>query len=171
MTTPNNNLITPSIAEWDYLAPLDPLDSLPPISALQRLYSCPVRRARFIHALCQGHTATWAARYGGNSREQYYAWKTEYPDFAAAWQNAVDGAGGDIWEDRLLAISQQDTQLNAAGVATIVGLKMHKRFIENAPGGTGAPVQVQVINVVLPPGAPVPQSLPGAGTIDLLPPP
>ena len=141
------------IAPWDYTAPLDPLDSLPSVPELQRLYSCEVRRARFIHALCQGHTATWSARYGGNSREQYYAWKTEYLDFAAMWQDAVEGAGGDIWEDRLLAISQQNSQLGAAGVATIVGLKMRKRFVENQV--SGVPIQVQVINVIMPGKGPV----------------
>ena len=60
-----------------------------------------------------------------------------------------------------------NSQLGAAGVATIVGLKMRKRFVENAPGGTGAPVQVQVINVILPPGQA--QALP-PGSVTLLPP-
>jgi hypothetical protein len=132
---------------YDYHAPLDPIETVPPMPILQQSYSLAVRRCRFLHALQQGHSATWSARYAGIDHAQVYRHKQEYPSFAAAWASAVEFQAGDIWEDRLHAISQSDKHLGAAVTATIVGLKMRKRFVENAPVGN-QPVQVQIINVV-----------------------
>ena len=136
--------VAPCISpDWDYHPPLDPLLGLPPAPALKRLYSAPIRRARFLHALHWGHTVTWSARYAGISYMTVYDWKKQFGEFELAWQTIVDGPAGDIWEEQLLEHSKHYP------VATIVGLKMRKRFIENQV--SGVPVQVQVINVIMPP--------------------
>jgi len=155
------------IAPWDYNAPLDPIDHVnaSPLTGLTH----PIRRARFIHALHNGHTVRWACAYAGLDYSDTYRLKKKLTSFSEAWEAAQAGPGGDVWEDLLLSKAESDNP--ASVTAVIVGLKMHKRFVENAPGGTGAPVQVQVINVILPPGAPVPASLPVSRSVDLLPPP
>lgn len=93
-----------------------------------------------------------------------YDWQKEIPGFREAWKWAHDEAGGDIWEDQLLAHSKNFP------VATIVGLKMRKRFIENT-GATGqTPIQIQIINVHAP-GEPTIQTIKAGPCIDLLSPP
>ena len=143
---------------------------LPSRLDLQSTFTIPERKHRALDARAMGHTMGWAARYAGVSRMQLYNWKNEDPAFASALEEYKEHYN-DAWEDRLFDLAHQDKQLHPAVTAAIVGLKIGGRFVENAPSGSGAPIQVQVINVILPPGAPVPQSLPGAGTIDLLPPP
>ena len=59
-----------------------------------------IQRARetFLAALARGISITGAANEAGLGRRTVYDWRDEDPDFAAAWNDALE-AGADILED------------------------------------------------------------------------
>jgi hypothetical protein len=62
--------------------------------------TCTIQRAqaKFLDALGHGLSATGAANVAGGSRRSFYNWRTADPEFAKAWDLAVE-SGTDILED------------------------------------------------------------------------
>lgn len=58
----------------------------------------PTERAAFLEALAEGLTVGGAADKAKISRKRVYAWREEDPDFAAAWNEAIEH-GTDKLED------------------------------------------------------------------------
>lgn len=54
------------------------------------------QRARFIEHLAQTANVTGAARFAGFDRNTAYDWKARDPEFAAAWQDALQQATDDL---------------------------------------------------------------------------
>ncbi len=92
------------------------------------------RRAAFLDALAQGHSPTVAARRARIAKTTLYRWRDRDPDFAKAWDLAIDQHGGDWYEDRLRdKAAQGDTR------AIVVGLQMRGRYKDGRPGFTKKP--------------------------------
>jgi hypothetical protein len=67
------------------------------------------RREAFIAALQDGRSVTGAALAAGINRTLVYRWRTEMPDFAAAWDEAVETAT-DLIEEEALQRARQGVQ-------------------------------------------------------------
>ena len=96
------------------------------------------RQYAFLALIADCHSITAACRIVGIERSTAYNHYNADPLFALAWEDAIN-ARGDWWEDRLRQLGDQkkpDT------LATIVGLKKEKRFIEPQ---YAAKLQVQVV--------------------------
>jgi hypothetical protein len=61
----------------------------------------PRARAKFLEGLAKGLSATGAAALAGVGRCSVYAWRNADPEFAKAWDDAIE-AGTDILEDEAL---------------------------------------------------------------------
>ena len=82
------------------------------------------KKIKLLALLGEGYSVTYSAKEAGISVRTVYDWKAKDADFATALKAAYE-EGGDWYEDKLS--SQAD---DGNTTATIVGLKMHKRFIE-----------------------------------------
>jgi hypothetical protein len=67
------------------------------------------RRRAFVAALHEGRSVTGAARAVGLNRTLLYKWRAEMPDFAAAWDEAVETAA-DLLEEEALRRALQGVQ-------------------------------------------------------------
>lgn len=81
-------------------------------------------KATFLTTFADGHSVNFSAIASGVQRDTPYAWAEEDPQFKYDWEQAKE-ARGDWYEDQL-----RDQAERGVPVSTIVGLKMHKRFIE-----------------------------------------
>lgn len=99
-------------------------------------------KATFLETFADGYSINFAAKAAGVERPTPYGWAEQDPQFAEDWEQAKE-ARGDWYEDRL-----RDQADKGIPVSTIVGLKMHKRFIEDR-GGNNINVQgdLNVISV------------------------
>ena len=84
-----------------------------------------IAKQTVLDEISDGHAANYAAKKAGVHRTTIYEWRKEDPDFdiayAAAWE-----ARADWYEERL-----RDTAADNNPTSIIVGLKMHKRFVED----------------------------------------
>lgn len=69
----------------------------------------PARRKKFLEALAEGETVTGAARRAGTHKRRFYEVREADPDFAAAWQEAIE-AGTDKLEDELRRMAEAGWQ-------------------------------------------------------------
>ena len=87
-----------------------------------------IAMGKFIEAFAKGLTVKGAAKEAGVSRQTILEWRKRYPDFDEAYNGAYE-AGTDTYEDRLYTLAHSDNE-KVAATATIVALKMRKRFVE-----------------------------------------
>lgn len=81
-------------------------------------------KKEFVKLIATGMSVTAAANQLGRNRPTMYAWRNEDPDFAQAWEDAVN-QGTDVYEDLLLeAATSGNIQ------AIIHGLKMRGRYVD-----------------------------------------
>jgi len=95
------------------------------------------KRQAFLDSLADGYSASYSARSAGVTRQYVYHLRSLDPQFAADWDDALE-QGGDWGEDRL-----RDRIVKGDTIATIVHLKMRKRFIENPAIQIQTNVQVE----------------------------
>lgn len=74
------------------------------------------KRAAFLAALQSGYSATGACDQAGIGKTAAYAWRNDEPEFAAEWDEAVDG-GTDVLEDeaRRRAVEGTDKPIYQGG--------------------------------------------------------
>jgi len=95
------------------------------------------KRDVFLQHLSDGYSASYSARAAGVCRQYVYHLRQVDPEFVKDWEDAIE-QGGDWGEDKLRErIVKGDT------IATIVHLKMHKRFVENPAVQIQTNVQVE----------------------------
>ncbi|MDZ4248648.1 MAG: hypothetical protein U0990_00970 [Candidatus Nanopelagicales bacterium] len=97
----------------------------------------------FLKLISEGHSVTYASRRAGIHRNTPYAWSDEDPDFAYSWESAKESQG-DWFEDRL-----RDSAATKNPTSIIVGLKMHKRFVEATAPVAPANLVLNQLNVVI----------------------
>ena len=84
----------------------------------------PQSKKQFLKLISTGMSVTAAANQIGRNRPTMYAWRNDDPDFAQAWEDAVN-QGTDVYEDLLLeAATSGNIQ------AIIHGLKMRGRYVD-----------------------------------------
>jgi hypothetical protein len=77
-----------------------------------RTVRTPKRRAAFLTAIGGGQSVFAACQAAGIARSAVYTWRADDPDFAFAWDEAIE-AGTDLLEDvaRRRAVAQSDLLL------------------------------------------------------------
>jgi len=79
------------------------------------------RKRRFVEAIQAGYSPTEGARRAQMSRATAYVWREEDPEFAAAWDAAVE-QGTDLLEDELY-----NRAMNGSDTSLIFALKARRR--------------------------------------------
>ncbi|MDP2948178.1 MAG: hypothetical protein Q8P22_01395 [Chloroflexota bacterium] len=82
---------------------------------------------QFLDLLADAHSVSSAARELHRHRDAFYEHRSSNPDFARAWDAAIE-ARGDWYEDRLRGRASGEEKGDT--LADIIGLKMTGRFIE-----------------------------------------
>jgi hypothetical protein len=81
--------------------------------------STPDAQAKFLEGLAKGLSATGAAQLAGVARHSVYRWRAADPEFAKAWDDAIE-AGTDILEDEVLRRALEGTQEPAISMGKVV---------------------------------------------------